>query len=103
MQVNDFITAFNDYRASNYPPLELICVDESISRWNGLGGHWINIGLPLYVAINRKPENRAKTQDACDSKSKIMLHLKLVKGAREDNRIANANEDDGEESDKMII
>jgi len=39
MLVNDFIDAFNDYRDSNYSPSDRICVDESISRWYGLGGH----------------------------------------------------------------
>ena len=52
--VDDFIEDFNDYRASNYSPSDRICVDESISKWYGLGEHWINIGLPNYVVIDRK-------------------------------------------------
>ena len=52
--VDDFIEDFNDYRASNYSPSDRICVDESISKWYGLGVHWINIGLPNYLVIDRK-------------------------------------------------
>mmetsp|Transcript_19195 Transcript_19195/g.28948 ORF Transcript_19195/g.28948 Transcript_19195/m.28948 type:complete len:98 (-) Transcript_19195:226-519(-) len=48
-RVDDFVEAFNKYRQSNYHPSDWICVDKSISRWYGLGGHWINIGLSLYV------------------------------------------------------
>ena len=81
MLVDDFVTAFNEYRASNYSPSDRICVDESISRWYGLGGHWINCGLPNYVATDRKPENGCEIQDACDGRSKVMIQLKLVKGA----------------------
>jgi hypothetical protein len=33
-------------------PLDPICVDESISWWNGIGGNWINLGLPKYVRGN---------------------------------------------------
>ena len=88
MLVDDYIDAFNDYRASNYSPSDRICVDESISRWYGLGGHWINVGLPNYVAMDRKPENGCEIQDACDGRSRIMIRLKLVKGALDNERMA---------------
>ncbi len=55
--VDDFVTNFNDHRANYFSPSDCICVDESMSRWYGQGGHWINHGLPQYVAIDRKPEN----------------------------------------------
>jgi len=93
MLVNDFIDAFNDYRASNYSPSDRICVDESISRWYGLGGHWINAGLPNYVAMERKPENGCEIQDACDGRSRIMIRLKLVKGAIDNEVLAGADEE----------
>ena len=78
--VDDFIEAFNDYREISYSPLYQICVDKSISRWYGLGGHWIKIGLPNYVAMERNPDNLCEIQDACNGRSKIMICLKLVKG-----------------------
>ena len=37
-------------------PSDWICADESISQLYGLGGYWISIDLPMYIAIvNRKP------------------------------------------------
>ena len=50
-----------------------------MSCWYGLGGYWINIGLPQYIAINRKPENGCKIQNCCDGNSGVMMRLKLVK------------------------
>ena len=55
--VDDMVEIFNSHREDSFIPSERICVDESISRWYGLGGVWINIGLPIYIAIDRKPEN----------------------------------------------
>ena len=51
-----------------------------MSRWYGQGGHWINHGLPQYVAIDRKPENGCEIQNAACGRSGVMLRLKLVKG-----------------------
>ena len=48
--VDDFIKNFNEHQVQNFSPLDEICVDESMSRWYGQGGHWINHGLPMYVA-----------------------------------------------------
>ncbi|KAI2511132.1 Transposase IS4 [Fragilaria crotonensis] len=59
----------------------MICVDESMSRWYGQGGHWINHGLPQYAALDRKPENGCEIQNAACGVCGVMLRLKLVKGA----------------------
>ena len=56
-----------------------ICADKSISRWYGLVGECINIGLPMYVATECKPNNGCEIQDAACGRSKIMIRLKLVK------------------------
>ena len=48
-------------------------MDESISRWYGLGGSWIDVGLPTYVAMERKPENGCEIQNVCDRKCGIMM------------------------------
>jgi hypothetical protein len=82
--IDDFVVAFNNHRAANIIPSEEICGDESISRWYGLGGHWINIGLPMYIAMDRKPDSGCEIQNCCDGKSGIMLRLKLVKSAEEE-------------------
>lgn len=83
--IDDSISIFNRHRATYYHPSERICVDESISRWYGLGGSWIDVGLPTYVAMERKPENGCEIQNCCDGKSGIMLQLRVVKSAVEDN------------------
>jgi hypothetical protein len=62
----------------------MICVDESISRWYGLGGSWIEVGLPHYVAIDRKPENGCELQNSACGQSGVMLQLKLVVSAEDD-------------------
>jgi len=82
--VQDFIDRINEHRVSCFHPSDIICVDESISRWCGLGGSWINKGLPMYVAIDRKPEDGCEIQDSCCGKSNIMMRLKLVKTATEE-------------------
>ena len=78
MRVDGFVKRFNDYRQGFYSPSENICVDKSILRWYGQGGHWINSGLPMYVEIDRKPENGCEIQNAADGKSGIVLRLRLV-------------------------
>jgi Transposase IS4 len=77
--VQDFVDNFNNHREAFYFSSYLICADESISRWYGLGGNWINMGLPHYVAMDRKPEHGCEIQNACDGISGIMMRLKLVK------------------------
>jgi Transposase IS4 len=62
--VDDHVARFNDHRERYFLPSEHICVDESMARWYGQGGHWINMGLPMYVAIDRKPENGCEIQNA---------------------------------------
>ncbi len=79
--VDDFVAAFNEHRTNFFIPSDHICVDESMSRWYGQGGHWINHGLPQYVAIDHKPENGCKIQNSACGRSGVMLRLKLVKGA----------------------
>ena len=82
--VDGFVEAFNTYREVYFSPTDIVCVDESISRWYGQGGHWINLGLPMYIAIDRKPENGCEIQNACCGRSGIMMRLKLVKTAEEE-------------------
>lgn len=79
--VEDFVSNFNEHRSQFFLPSWLVCVDESISRWYGLGGHWINMGLPMYVSIDRKPEDGMEIQNACCAHSGIMYQIKIVKTA----------------------
>jgi Transposase IS4 len=99
MLIDDFVTNFNDHRANYFNPSDTICVDESMSRWYGQGGHWINHGLPQYIAIDRKPENGCEIQNAACGKSGVMLRLKLVKGA---DLVGDDNENnDGDENNLL--
>ena len=83
--VNDLVKIFNEHRAQKFFPSDEICVDESMSWWYGQGSHWINHGLPMYVAIDRKPENGCEIQTAACGRSGVMIRLKIVKTAEEDN------------------
>jgi hypothetical protein len=82
--VDGFVERINAHREAFFIPSDRICVDESMSRWYGNGGYWINIGLPQYVAIDRKPENGCEIQNSGCGRSGIMLRLKLVKTAEEE-------------------
>ena len=86
MLVDDFVKNFNKYRTSHYVPSDLIYVDESMSKWYGLGGHWINMGLPMYVAIDHKPVNGCEIQNLCDARSQVIVQLKLVKSEADEDR-----------------
>ena len=55
--VDDFVTSFNAHRAAHVRPSDLLCVNESISKWYGQAGGWSDRGVPMYVAIDRKPKN----------------------------------------------
>jgi hypothetical protein len=76
--VSEFVDSINSHRAAHFSPSDLVCVDESISRWYGQGGHWIERGLPHYVAIDRKPENGCEIQNAACGRSGIMMQLQVV-------------------------
>jgi hypothetical protein len=63
--IDYFVSAFNTHRRIMVTTSEDICVDESMSRWNGQGGHWTDIRLPHYVAVDRKPENGCEIVGSC--------------------------------------
>jgi Transposase IS4 len=73
MLVDDFVENFNNHRAAAFVPSDLICVDESISRWYGQGGDWNNHRLPMYISIDRKPENGCAIQNSACGRSGVML------------------------------
>jgi len=60
--IDYLITSINDHRASRGSPRDLMCVDEFMSKPCGQGGHRILRGWPMYVEIERKPENGCDTQ-----------------------------------------
>ena len=96
MLVDDHVLLFNKNRAKIITPTGTIVVDESISRWYGIGGDWINAGLPMYIAMDQKPEDGCEIQDSCDGETGIMLQLKLVKTKTEEDRIVDDKEGDSD-------
>jgi hypothetical protein len=82
--VQGFVNAINSHWKERFDPSEMIWVDESISRWYGLGGSWIDVDLPHYVTIDRKPENCFELQNSACGQSGVMLCLKLVVAAEDD-------------------
>ena len=102
MLIDDHVLLFNKNRAKIITPSGTIVVDESISRWYGVGGDWINAGLPMYIAMDRKPENGCEIQDSCDGETGIMLQLKLVKTKVEEDRRVGLVDDGAGDSDTKI-
>lgn len=84
--VDDVMTAINDHRAMFVTPSDMLCVDESMSRWYGLGGEYIGVGLSTYHAIDRKPENGCEIKSSACGRSGIMLLLEVVKSPDDDSR-----------------
>ena len=80
--VEDFVTHSNEYRTQLFSPSDIICADESISRWYGQGGHWINLGFPMYATMGRKPENGEEIHNYSYGRSGIMMQLRIVKSAK---------------------
>ena len=78
--VDDFVVAFNKYNVKVFVRVsEDLCVDESFRRWYGFGGTWIQIGLPFYVSIDRKPGNDCEIWTMCDGRWQFMLSMEIVK------------------------
>ena len=79
-----FVIRFNEYFTDTVTPSELICGDKSMVHWYGQGGVWINLGLPMYVAIDRKSESGAEIQNSACGKNQIILRLKVWKSEDDD-------------------
>lgn len=62
MLVDDFFNSMSHHRHSRITLRELICVHESTSRCYCQSGHWIEHGLLMHVATDRKPETSCEKQ-----------------------------------------
>ena len=91
--ISDFVDRFNEHRATRFIPSDALCMEESMSKWYGLGGGWINIGLPMYIAIDRKPVNGCEIQNVCCARSRIMMQIKIVETAEEEDTHAREDQD----------
>jgi hypothetical protein len=84
---------------TKFVPSDVICVDESMSRWYGHGGSCINLGLPHYMAIDRKPDAACEIWTACCGKSDVMMQLWLVKTSQE---LAMVEQDHGITNNNIV-
>lgn len=55
-----------------------------MTRWYGLGGEWLDVRLPTYRAIDRKPSNGCEIKTSPCGRSGIMLRLEIVKSPKDD-------------------
>ena len=85
--VDDFVAAINAHYAEVFTASKHLCLDESFSRWYGIGGPWADAGLPFYVAFDRKPEAGCEIWSACCASSMLMISVEICKG-KEANRTA---------------
>jgi len=79
--VDAFVGSVNAHREAHVQPSDLLCTDESMCKWYGQGGSWNDRGLPMYVAIDCKPENGCEIQNTACGRSGIMLYVHLVNSA----------------------
>ena len=93
--IEDFVTNFNEYRTHIFSPSDLIYAVESISQWYRHGGHWIDLGFPVCVAIYRKPDNGSEIQNATCRRSGIIICLRIFKSAR--------NEEEQKDDEENLI
>ena len=49
-----------------------------MSSWYGLGGDWIDRGLPHYVAMDRKPESGCELKTSSCGELGILLQIEVV-------------------------
>lgn len=79
MLADDFRMAVDIQRQERVHPSELLCVDESISRWYGVGGTWLDVRLPFYVKISRKPEFGSEIKNITYRKGGFMVGIEFAK------------------------
>jgi hypothetical protein len=73
MLVDNFVENINAYRQRTFVPGDHLEADKKVIRWYGVGGGYINKGLPMYLALERKPDNGGEIQNLADVASGIML------------------------------
>jgi hypothetical protein len=75
MLVEDFVANYNDYRQRTFVPGGHLEADKTVVRWYGKGGAFVDTGLPMYLALERKPDNSGEIQNLADVASGIMLPI----------------------------
>jgi hypothetical protein len=67
-----------------FVPGDHVEADETVIRWYDVGGAYVGVGLPMYLALERKPDNGCEIQNLANVASGIMLRLKLVKSTNKE-------------------
>ena len=94
MLVNNHVANINKYCTRMFVPGDHLEANETVIRLYGVGGAFIDAGLPMYLALERKPNNSGEIQNLADVASGIMLRLKIVKSAAEEKAVFAAAADD---------
>ncbi len=84
MLVDNFIANINEYRSRPFNPGNHLGADETVIWWYGLGGAFVDAGLPIYLVLECKPNNGGEIQNLAAIASGIMLHLKVVKSVTQE-------------------
>ena len=80
--IRTFIDEFNNNRRKTVTPGWVCVVDESTTKWRGLGD-WYELGMPHITKIPRKPEPVGlEIKDLCDGESGIMLFIEIMEGVQ---------------------
>jgi len=80
LRIRYFVDSFNMARYKFVMPGWALVIDESTTKWRGLGD-WYDLGMPHITKIPRKPEPIGlEIKDMCDGTSHIMLHLEIMEG-----------------------
>ena len=80
--IEPFVFDLNEHKEKNFHPSSHMCGDELFFCWCGIGGDWTNLGPPMCVACERKPENGCKIQSTCCDDFGVICHLKVHESAR---------------------
>lgn len=92
-ELYDFTRNFN-HQQFYLQPSELLYINELMVDWYRMGSDWVNNGLPNYVTIDCKPENRCKIQSLTCGKNDVIIHLLSLKTPREYPLSLNLDEQD---------
>ncbi len=60
MLVNKFVANINKYRCRSFYPGNHLEANETVIQWYGIGGAFIDTGLPVYLALKCKPNKGSK-------------------------------------------
>lgn len=83
MPCEEFMESISEHRRNRVNPVSILCVDEPISRWYGVGGSWLEYGLTFYADLDQKPESWCEIQNLSCGFSGMMLNICFFKSQGE--------------------